>query len=203
MKVKICGITNLEDALAAVNFGADALGFIFSADSPRAVSVEAVRQMINKLPPFVTTVGVFTKAEEDELERIVSQCGIDMIQFHGPFPKKTIEQFSHRAIQVVRVKDEHSLECIQLSEVRAVLLDTYHEKMAGGTGIVFDWKIARKAASLGKIILGGGLRPDNIQTAIQQGMPYGVDVSSGVEEKKRKKDHLKMKEFICAAKGMP
>lgn len=201
MKVKICGITNLEDALAAVEFGADALGFIFAAESPRAVSVEDVRQMIEKLPPFVTTVGVFTKGDERQLAKIVSYCGIDMIQFHGDFPQKIMARFSHQAIQVLKVKDKSALENIQTSGVRAVLLDTYHEKIAGGSGMAFDWEIARKATSLGKIILAGGLSPDNVQSAIQQAMPYGVDVSSGVEAQKRQKDHLKMKQFITTAKG--
>lgn len=201
MKVKICGITNLEDALAAVDFGADALGFIFAPESPRFVSVEAVREMIEKLPPFVTTVGVFTKGDETELAEIVSHCAIDIIQFHGVFPKQTMARFSHRAIQVLKVKENNPFENIPVSGLRAVLLDTYHEKMSGGSGMAFDWTIARKAASLGKIILAGGLTPDNVQTAIQQAMPYGVDVSSGVEAQKRKKDHHKMEQFITTAKG--
>ncbi len=200
MKVKICGLTRLEDALAAIAFGADALGFIFAQDSPRSVSAEHVRQIIAALPPFVTTVGVFTEGDIPEIEAVVRENGIDMIQFHGQFEEKTVRHFSHRAIQVLKVKDAASLNSIQPLPVRAVLLDTYHEKMAGGSGLSFNWELAKKAAPLGKIILAGGLTPDNVQEAIRQGQPYAVDVSSGIEAAKGKKDLDKMKRFIVAAK---
>ncbi|MFQ5587302.1 MAG: phosphoribosylanthranilate isomerase [Nitrospiria bacterium] len=201
MKVKICGITRLEDALAAAAFGGDALGFIFAPGSPRRVSVETVRRIVSALPPFVTTVGVFTEGTAMEIEKAVEESGVDMIQFHGPFEEKTIHHFSHQAIQVVKVKDAASLEAVQPVPCRAVLLDTYHKKMAGGSGLSFDWALARKAAGFGKIILAGGLTPENVQEAVRQAHPYAVDVSSGVEAAKGKKDLGKMKRFIAAAKG--
>lgn len=202
MRVKICGITNLADALAAVAFGADALGFILASESPRCVSPDLVSSIIKKLPPFVTTVGVLTSGDEETIHSLIHGMGLHLIQFHGDFPEKTLRHFSHRAIQVVRVKDEGSLAALSKLPVKAHLLDTYHEKMAGGSGISFNWQIARKVASMGNIILAGGLRPDNVQEAIRQARPYGVDVSSGVESVKGKKDLVKLKQFIIAAKAM-
>lgn len=202
MRVKICGITNLEDALAAIAFGADALGFIFVEESPRRVSMAQAREIIEKLPPLVTTVGVFTAGTEKGLADVVDQCGIDLIQFHGPFQEETVRRFANRAIQVLRVKDRASLAITIAPPVRAVLLDTYVKDAAGGTGHVFDWTLAREAHHLGRIILAGGLTPANVQGAIRQVRPYGVDVSSGVEAKKGKKDPVKLKKFISAAKEM-
>lgn len=200
MRVKICGITNLDDALAAVDFGADALGFILAPESPRCVSPEMVSSIIKRLPPFVTTVGVLTQGDEKEIHSLIHGVGLHLIQFHGDFSEKILRHFSHRAIQVLRVKDEHSLRTLSSIPRRALLLDTYHEKMAGGSGIAFNWPIARKASSFGNVILAGGLRPDNVQEAIRQARPYGVDVSSGVEAAKGKKDLVKLKQFISVAK---
>lgn len=200
MRVKICGITNLADALAAANFGADALGFILAPESPRCISPETASSIIKQLPPFVTTVGVITSGDEKEIHSLIHGVGLHLIQFHGDFPEKTLRRFSHRAIQVVRVKDESSLSSLSDLPVRAHLLDTYHEKQAGGSGISFNWQIARKAASQGNVILAGGLRPDNVQDAIRQVKPYGLDVSSGVEAKKGKKDLVKLQQFIYLAK---
>ncbi len=202
MKVKICGITNLEDARAAIDFGADAIGLVFASDSPRFVSKEYAAEIIQRLPSFVTTVGVFTSMDEEEIAEVVAQCGIDRVQFHAAFPARTVQRFSQRAIQVIRVKDENSFKDMGEIPVRAFLLDTYHEKMAGGSGISFNWAIAGKAKFPGQIILAGGLRPENIQEAIRKVRPYGVDVSSGVEAEKGKKDHAKMKKFIRLAKEM-
>ena len=202
MRVKICGITNLNDARAAVAFGADALGFILAPESPRCISPEAVSAIIKQLPPFVTCVGVITAGDEEAIHHSIHGIGLHLIQFHGDFPEKTLRRFSYRAIQVVRVKDERSLQQLSTLPVRAHLLDSYHEKMAGGSGITFNWQIARKAALRGNIILAGGLKPENVQEAILQVRPYGVDVSSGVEAEKGKKDHMKLKRFIAAAKRM-
>ncbi len=202
MKVKICGITCLEDALAAVEYGADAIGFVFAPDSPRKVSVERAHHIISKLPPFITTVGLLTGGDKAEINDMVWKSGLDMIQFHGDFKTSILQSFSNRAIQVVKIKDAASLDSVSSVSARAVLLDTYHEKVAGGSGHSFHWEIAKKAAPLGKIILAGGLTPDNVQTAIRQGQPYAVDVSSGVEAEQGKKDFNKMKRFIQAAKEM-
>lgn len=201
MRVKICGITNLEDALAAADCGADAIGFVFAPDSPRFVPADQVRKMISKLPPFIATVGVFSGGEEKEIRDAVDECGIDLVQFHGPFSSRIVHAFSNRAIQVVRVESERSLEGMASYSVRAFLLDTFHPKMPGGSGVSFDWEIASRAGRFGKIILAGGLTPENVGEAIMKARPYGVDVSSGVEMRKGKKDPVKLKRFIEAAKG--
>ncbi|MDC4222663.1 MAG: phosphoribosylanthranilate isomerase [Candidatus Manganitrophus sp.] len=211
MRVKICGITNLEDAMMAAEYGADAIGFIFAPESPRFTPPETVRKIVSSLPAFVTTVGVFTSGEEKDFRRAIEECGVDLIQFHGPFSPETIRPFASRAIKVIRVQNEKSLDEISSHPVRAILLDTYHDQHLGGSGVSFDWKIAAKATQwLGRIILAGGLTPENVEAAIAAVRPYGVDVSSGVEIEtggrgsgvggRRKKDHVKMKRFIEAAK---
>lgn len=200
MKVKICGITNAEDALAAAEYGADALGFIFAPESPRFVPAETVRKIIAALPPFVVTVGVFTTGAEKDFRSAIDECGVDLIQFHGPISPAVIRLFGRRAIQAIRVRDAESLDEMSQYPVRAVLLDSYHEKTAGGSGVTFNWEIAKKAKGLGRIILAGGLTPENVAEAILKVQPYGVDVSSGVEMRKGKKDPDKLKRFIQAAK---
>jgi len=200
MKVKICGITNPEDAFAAVDFGADALGFIFAPESPRYIPVETAGEIISRLPPFVTTVGVVTDAGLKEISAIIDICGVDRIQFHGAFSPEMIRPFSRRAIQVIRVKDQKSLDLNLPFPVRAVLLDSYKRGLLGGSGIPFDWDLALAAKKLGRIILAGGLNPENIQSAIQKVRPDGVDASSGIEARKGKKDLQKMKQFIRLAK---
>lgn len=210
MRVKICGITNQEDALMAAEYGADAVGFIFAPESARFAPPETVRKIVSSLPAFVTTVGVFTSGVEKDFRRAIEECGVDLIQFHGFFPPETIRPFTSRAIKVIRVQNEKSLEERSLHPVRAILLDTYHEQHLGGSGASFDWKIAAKATQWGRIILAGGLTPENVEEAVATVRPYGVDVSSGVEIEiggrgsgvggRRKKDHVKMKRFIEAAK---
>ncbi len=200
MQVKICGITNLEDALAATAYGADVLGFIFAPQSPRYLSPEKAAEIICQLPAFVTTVGVFTSGTTASIRETVNTCGLDRVQFHGPFPLDMIEAFSNRAIQVLKIKDKHSLEQFRPGLARVLLLDTFDDTLAGGSGICFDWQLANQAKQFGNIILAGGLTSDNIQEAIQKVHPYGIDVSSGVEFKKGKKDHKKLKKFIELAK---
>lgn len=200
MQVKICGVTNLEDALAASEFGADALGFIFAPHSPRYIHPEKAAEIIKALPAFVTSVGVFTTGTIEDIQEIISFCRLDRVQFHGPFSYDIIEAFSNRAIQVLKIKDTSSLEQFKAAPARALLLDTYDKSLEGGSGICFDWQLAVAAKQFGPIILAGGLTPDNIQEAIQKVHPYGVDVSTGVELKKGKKDHRKLKKFIELAK---
>jgi len=216
VQVKICGITNLEDALAAVEYGADAVGFVFARESPRFIPSDQVRKIVSALPPFVTTVGVFTAGDKKEIGDAVAECGIDLIQFHGPFPSEVVHAFSGRAIQVVRVaagKNEKSLEELARykvgpeavnygvpNTVRAFLLDTFHPQLSGGSGLSFNWEIALQAKKYGRIILAGGLTPENVEEAVSRVAPYGVDVSSGVEMRKGKKDFTKLKRFIEAAK---
>lgn len=201
VKVKICGMTNYEDCIAAINFGADALGFIFHPPSPRFISPGLAAEIIRKLPPFVTTVGVFVKKTPGEIQDIIHTAGIDVVQLHGDEPPEVCHVF-HRVIKVIRVKDGN-LDMLSQYNVSAFLLDTYTDTAYGGSGSSFDWDIAKKAKISGPIILAGGLTPENVKEAVQKVMPYGVDVVSGVEgEKKGKKDHLKMKAFIENSKSL-
>ena len=202
VKVKICGITNLEDALAAVDFGADALGFVFFEGSPRYISYQNTASIIKKLPSFVTTIGVFVNEHPEEIEKTIVVTGIDVVQLHGDeTPEMCV--ISKRIIKAIKVKSLESLEpLIHFKDrVSAFLLDTYAPDVFGGSGNIFNWDIASDAKQFGRIILAGGLTPDNITEAIRWVRPYGVDVSSGVESGKGKKDHKKMKLFIEMAKG--
>jgi phosphoribosylanthranilate isomerase len=203
-KVKICGITNLADAEAAVTYGADALGFVFSRPSPRYIEAEKAQKIIASLPPCVTAVGVFTEGTDESIKAVVEQSGINLIQFHGPFPRNTIEAFSTRAIQVVSIRDKKSLSGNIPFSARAYLLDNVDEKGAGGTGTPFNWDWAIPFQKWGRIILAGGLTIENVRKAIDRLHPYAVDVCSGVEEenKKGKKDHDKLKQFIEIAKAV-
>lgn len=201
-KIKICGITNLDDAKAALDFGADALGFVFFRESPRYISPEKAAGIIAKLPVFATSVGVFVDEPLEKINNIVKAIGIDVIQLHGEEPPEAC-RLSKKVIKGIRVKSLESLEPLAKYQniVSAFLLDTFEPHMPGGTGQVFNWDIAVEAKNFGKIILAGGLTPDNISEAIRMVKPYAVDVSSGVELEKGKKDHQKMKLFIERAKG--
>jgi phosphoribosylanthranilate isomerase len=201
VKVKICGITNTDDAMAAVSFGADALGFVFFQGSPRYISPDAAAAIIRKLPSFVMTIGVFVDEKPDQIEMIIASTGVDVIQLHGDEPPEMCA-FSRRIIKAIRVKSLASLDPLvhYREKVSAFLLDTFSPDSFGGTGQKFNWDIATYAKQFGRIILSGGLTPDNIIEAVKQVEPYGVDVSSGVELKKGEKDHLKMRLFIKRAK---
>ncbi|MEK6581652.1 MAG: phosphoribosylanthranilate isomerase [Nitrospirota bacterium] len=203
VKVKMCGITNLEDALAAVEFGADALGFVFFKKSPRYISPAKAKAIIKKLPPFISSVGVFVNEDNITVEKIADQTGIDVIQLHGDEPPKACN-LSRPAIKAIRVKSIDNLEIISKykDKVSAFLLDTYTPEIFGGTGQIFNWDIAIEAKQFGRIILAGGLTPENIGQAIRRVHPYAVDVSSGVEAEKGKKDHAKLRLFIKRAKSV-
>lgn len=202
VRVKICGITNIEDAFAAIEAGADALGFVFFSESPRYVSHNEVAEIIKKLPPFISTVGVFVDEAPLMIEQTIIKTGIDIVQLHG---RESSEAYniSRRIIKAIRVKSLESLDPLIYfkDKVSAFLLDTYMPDVFGGTGQVFNWDIASYAKQYGNIILAGGLTPDNIIRAVKHVRPFGVDVSSGVESGKRKKDHNKMKLFIERAKS--
>jgi phosphoribosylanthranilate isomerase len=202
VKVKICGITNIGDATAAVDFGADALGFVFFKGSPRYISPDAAAAIIKQLPPFTTTVGVFVDEKPEQVEKIINLTCIDIVQFHGNEPPEICD-VSRYSIKAIRVKSLESLDHLNnyKDRVSAFLLDTFTPDILGGTGQIFNWDIAVYAKQFGRIILAGGLTPDNVAAAIRRVRPYGVDVSSGVESKKGKKDHKKMKSFIERAKG--
>ena len=201
-KIKICGITNYDDASAAIDFGADALGFVFFKESPRNISPEKAATIIAKLPVFTATVGVFVNEPREEILRIVSQTGISIIQMHGEEPPEACI-LPRKVIKGIRIKSIESLEPLKRYQglVSAFLLDTYAPRILGGTGLVFNWEIALEAKNFGRVILAGGLTPENISAAVRLVRPYAVDVSSGVELEKGKKDHKKMRLFIERAKA--
>jgi len=200
VKVKICGITNLEDAQAAAEAGADALGFVFYPDSPRFIDPGKARAIIAKLPVFITSVGVFVDESEDLIRRIIREGGIQILQFHGSESPVLCTRFREKVIKAIRIKDEESISEMQMYDVDTFLLDTYLDCAKGGTGKTFNWKYAEMAKKNGRIILSGGLNPSNIGNAVRKLKPYGVDVSSGVEISPGKKDHVKIREFVREAK---
>ncbi len=196
-RVKICGITRLEDAINAIEAGADALGFVFYAPSPRAIEISKARDIITRLPAFVTTVGLFVNAERDTIAEAVAVAGIDLLQFHGNECPEYCAAHGRRWIKAVRMRDDIDLHKIaaDYSASAGLLLDAYRPGVPGGTGETFDWqRIPEDLAA--KIILAGGLDADNISTAIHQLHPYAVDVSGGVEASKGIKDAQKIKRFI-------
>lgn len=198
VKVKICGITNHEDASEAVRLGTDALGFIF-APSPRQIVPELARDIILDLPPFVQAVGVFVNEELSAIRDKVAYCGLDIVQLHGDEPPKFCRELMPRTLKAFRIKDTSSLSQIGAyrGTVKALLLDTYQKGLKGGTGKTFDWGLAVKAGKFGMpIILSGGLGPSNIEAAILTVKPYAVDMSSTIEARPGKKDHALMRELM-------
>lgn len=203
VRVKICGITNSEDARAAVDCGADALGFVFFRKSPRFVTPEDASSIIRSLPSFVVSVGVFVNERREDIESMLSYTGIDVVQLHGD-ETPDMCTLSRRVVKAFRVKSLDSLAPIEEFRglVSALLLDTYTPDILGGTGRIFNWDVALEAKQFGRVILAGGLTPDNVAAAVDHVKPYAVDVSSGVELRKGKKDHAKMKRFIERAKSV-
>jgi len=198
IKIKICGITNKEDALWAVNLKVDALGFIF-ADSPRRVKPEIVQGIIELLPPFISSVGVFVNEDRKKVEEITESCGLTTLQFHGEESPSYCEEFKQKIVKALRIENKDILEkAVQYKDkVDAYLLDTYSPSKYGGTGKTFDWCIAKEIKEFGlPIILSGGLNPENIREAISEVEPYGIDVSSGVEERPGKKNMEKLINFV-------
>ncbi|MDI6689713.1 MAG: phosphoribosylanthranilate isomerase [Actinomycetota bacterium] len=197
VRVKICGITNLEDALLAVKLGADALGFVF-AESPRCIEPQVAAEIIKAIPPFVSRVGIFVDEDETWVKTVATICGLDILQFHGSESASYCMQFERKVIKAFRIKQFSDLDIFPgYRAVDAFLLDTFVEGRCGGTGKTFDWRIARKAKEFGKpIILSGGLNPDNVAEAIRLVKPYAVDVSSGVEKEPGKKDPDKLRAFF-------
>ncbi|MCM8765582.1 MAG: phosphoribosylanthranilate isomerase [Candidatus Omnitrophica bacterium] len=207
VKVKICGITNLEDARLAINLGADALGFVF-AESPRKIGPEEVLAIIKKLPPFIFTVGVFVNEDLKEIKRMVKICKLDAVQLHGeenPFFCGRVRNFT-KVIKAFRIRESSDLEKMLNYDVDAYLLDTYVSGVYGGTGKTFNWDWAVKAKKVlhtRPLILSGGLNPENIKEAIKKVKPYAVDVSSGVEIAPGKKDKILLEKFIKSIKILP
>jgi phosphoribosylanthranilate isomerase len=200
--VKICGITSLEDAQAAVEAGVDALGFVFYPPSPRYVTPERAEQIIRGLPPFVTTVGLFVDVPLDTVNDIAARGGLDRIQLHGRETPEFCRQVRRPVIKAFRIKNAESLAPLPRYAVSAYLLDAYVEgALPGGTGASFSWQLAAQAKPYGPVILAGGLTPENVTAAIEQIHPYGVDVSTGVERAPGIKDHHKVREFLARAKA--
>lgn len=196
IKIKICGITNIEDALTAAEAGADALGFNFYKKSPRYIEPKKAAEIIAQLPPLVMPVALFVNEREEKIRDIMFTTGIKVLQFQGDERPEFCERFSTRVIKVFQVKDKESLKHMAHYRVSAYLLDSYKEGMRGGTGVTFDWHLAVVAKTLGRIILAGGLTPENVAEAVRLVQPYAVDVASGVEKEKGIKDHAKIKKFI-------
>src|SRR6267142_4514426 len=189
VKVKICGLTNLPDALAAAQAGADALGFVFCDQSPRRVSLETAAGIIRELPPSVVKVGVFVNASEDFVRRAIAECGLNLLQFHGDESPAFCLQFHLMSMKAFRIRDAASLQALTDYRTDAWLLDSYAPDKLGGTGEKFNWDLAVEAQKLGRpIFLAGGLTPDNVADAVRQVHPYAVDVSSGVEASPGTKD---------------
>jgi phosphoribosylanthranilate isomerase len=199
--VKICGITNVEDALQAVEAGANALGFVFYARSPRHVTPDEVQKIIAELPPFVTTVGLFVNESIPRIRRTMAAARLDVVQLHGDEQPEDCLIEPLRVIKALRVKAAASLEGADRYRVSALLLDAWSDKAYGGTGEQFDWQLARRLSGNRPVILAGGLNPENIIDAVRQVKPYAVDVSSGVEARPGKKDQQKVKEFICRVRN--
>jgi phosphoribosylanthranilate isomerase len=196
IKVKICGITNLDDALAAVDAGVDALGFNFYKKSPRYIEPERACEIIAQLPPLVLTVGVFVNEREEKIRETQALTGIQAIQLHGDESPEFCRRFNGRVIKAFPMKDRESIKHLAHYHVGAFMLDSYRDGVRGGTGVTFDWHLAVVARTFGRIILAGGLTPDNIAEAVKLVQPYAVDVAGGVEREKGIKDHVKMKKFI-------
>jgi len=201
VKVKICGNTNLDDTMAAVQAGADAVGFVFYKKSPRAVEPKAAAEIISRLPPFVVPVGVFVNEELGTVRRILEDCNIPLAQLHGDESPQYCAELGRSVIKAIRVRDRGDLERMALYQVAGFVLDAFVEGVPGGTGVTIDWDLASEAQVMGPIILAGGLTPDNVLEAVRQARPYGVDVSSGVEASPGRKDHAKIRAFIANAKS--
>ncbi len=195
--MKICGITNSQDAKEAMRKGADALGLVFYPPSPRAVTIEQAKEIVSGLAPFVTVVGLFVNEDRDRINEVLSQVRIDLLQFHGDESPDACIGYGRPYIKAIRMRDGVDLysELDRYATAEGLLLDTYRKGIPGGTGATFNWEqIPDDIADC--IILAGGLAPENVEQAIRQVRPYAVDVSGGVEMEKGVKDHEKIAAFM-------
>jgi phosphoribosylanthranilate isomerase len=203
VKVKVCGITNPEDARLAAGSGADAIGLIF-AKSSRKVSVEEAREIAATLPEGVLKVGVFVNEEPEEVLSVAREVGLDYVQLHGDETPETVTFLREGGVKVMkalRVRDEGSLAALEGYGADLVMLDAWSEKVRGGTGERFDWALAKSLKGRGNIVVSGGLNPENVREAISFFEPYGVDASSSLEEAPGKKNGERVRRFVSAAKG--
>lgn len=200
-RVKICGITNLEDALQASNAGADALGFVFYEKSPRYVTPEIANEIVAQLPPFITPVALFVDADDSLVQSVVAGSTRWTLQFHGDETPAECARYGQPYFKAIRMKPDVDLllEAKRYDQATAILLDAYKPGVPGGTGETFDWHLIPKNL-LKPLILAGGLTVDNVSHAVASVQPYAVDVSGGVEKEKGKKDPLKVIQFINGAK---
>ena len=201
-RVKICGITRVEDARAAAESGADAIGLVFYAPSPRCVSVDAARAIIAAVPPFVTVVGLFVDPAAEQVEAVLRGCAINLLQFHGDEPPDFCAAFRLPYIKAARVRAGADLvqSLSPYSDAQGWLLDAYHDRLYGGTGASFDWGLIPPQLAR-PVILSGGLTPENVGAAVRQVRPWAVDVSSGVEAAKGIKDAAKIAAFITGVRN--
>lgn len=201
-RVKICGITRPEDALAACELGADALGFVFHKPSPRYIEPEEAAEIIGEIPRLVTTVGVFVDLPQEDIRKIVVTAGIDRAQLSGEESPEYCRSLGVSWIKTFRIAEENDISRItEYTSGGDFLLDSYVKGVPGGTGKSFNWEWAAAARSHGRVILAGGLAPENVAEAIRTASPYAVDVSSGVECKPGIKDHDKLRAFFAAARN--
>jgi phosphoribosylanthranilate isomerase len=204
IKIKICGITNYDDAKIAVSLGVDALGFIFYQKSPRYIHPIAARDIIRKLPPFVAKVGVFVDDTEETIRAVFGQCGIDTVQLHGNETPQFVQRLSCAVIKAFAVKPGFDVSELSQYQVAGYLLDTWSDTpgLHGGSGKTFDWSIACDAAQrYPNVILAGGLNPSNIRDALENVQPYAVEFNSGVEIKPGVKNHYKMRDAVAIVKN--
>ncbi len=195
--VKICGITSLADALAAVNAGADGLGFVFAEKSKRRADPATLGRIGEKLPPSVKLFGVFQNQPPEYVNGVMRECGLNVAQLHGGEDAEYFGEIDFPVLKAFGVKSREDLRQIERFALPEFLLDSG----SGGSGEVFDWNLALEAKKYGKVILAGGLTPENVGEAVRKVRPFGVDTAGGVEKSPGVKDHLKVAEFISAAKG--
>lgn len=196
-RVKICGITRIEDALEAIKQGADAIGLVFYAKSPRNISAAQAAEIVSKIPAFITVVGLFVNAEPAFIREVLSVVNLDLLQFHGDETPSECRQYSRPYMKAIRVKNDTNLVQYgtDYADAKALLLDAFAEGVPGGTGQVFDWSLIPQNLPL-PVILAGGLDAENVASAIEQVRPYAVDVSGGVEASKGIKDAAKIAAFM-------
>ena len=199
-RVKICGITNIADARHASACGADALGFVFYPGSPRFVDPDQVRRIIAELPPLITTVGLFVNEPPARIREVVEYCGLNTVQLHGNEEPDQCSYPPCRVIKALRLKEGMDDNVFSAYRVSALLLDAYVPDKYGGTGQCCDWKRSAEIALRHRVILAGGLNPENVAEAVRRVHPYGVDVSSGVEKLPGQKDPEKVSMFIRMAR---
>lgn len=196
-KVKICGLTNVENAKSMANYSIDAIGLVFYEKSPRFVDIKTAQQIIEVLPPFINRIGLFVNAEKSFIDKVIKNVAIDTLQFHGDETPQECEKYQLPFIKAIRVDEQTDLkkQASDYKNASGLLLDAKHKTLYGGSGESFDWNLAKKEINL-PIILAGGLTVNNVAQAIEQVQPFGVDVSSAVEKSKGFKDIEKIKLFM-------